>query len=247
MSKNKFTSRYGIDLGKLETISISGNKTLQDKVLILKRNPITGDYVLEPRDIGIQHGINDTVLILKDDETNYSNSFIINNIFSESDTIKTLHTLSIDFRNKKRGMLSIKGKLFARETEQSTNIINFYMFTTGENVSYENVQQNKTLNRHLYDKMLFVFNDYYMNHIDDVYKDFSNLQTVKTQKYYFQPLFTNIKESNSFLLNIDNNPYIEIDHTTDGIFNIHIKCTRLKNNTSTVNWFGELEVILTAT
>lgn len=245
MTNIRFTSKYGIDLGKAETISISGNKTLSDKILILKLNPITGEYFLEPRDIGIQHGINDTTLILKDDVTNYSNTFLIENIYSSSEGEKTLYTLSIDFLNKKRGMLSIKGKIYARE-EQTDKTIHYHVFTTGENISYQNQTDDMTLNRHSYDKMLFIYNDYNLRHVDDVYKDYINISRVLT-KYNFQLLNTTVSQTTLNKLTESALPFIEIDQDTDGLFNIHIKCNALKTDTSTINWFGELEVILTAT
>lgn len=243
-SNIKFNSRYGIDLGKLETVSVTGNKTLSDKVLILRQNPNTGNYYLEPQDLGIQHGENDTILILKDNETNYQESFIFLN-YSQKDE-KSLHNITVDFKTKTQGILSIHGKLLAKEIDND-GTYNNYVFTTGRNMSYDHISQDIALNRHVYDKFLYLYNNGNLRQASNAtYNDYSNLQDIVSTKYYLQPQFSTIGNQNIF---IENNklPYIEIHETSDNVFNINIKCNPLKDNTKQIEWFGNFEIIIAAT
>ena len=240
----KFNSRYGIDLGKIETLSISGNKTLSDKVLILRQNPNTGEYYLEPQDIGIQHGINDTILTLKDDETNYQKSFVFIN-FSELEE-KTLFNLVVDFKNKNQGILSIQGKLLAKEIDLD-GTFNNYVFTTGKNMSYKHIGLDISLNRHIYDKLLYLYNNGVLKSTDnEIYKDEKFLQNVVFGRSYLQPQFSTVGNQGIFI-DSTNLPYIEIDETSDDIFSINIKCNKLRETTKQIEWFGNFEIIVSAT
>ena len=242
MTNIKFNSRYGIDLGSIETISVSGNKALLDKVLILRQNPNSGEYFLEPQDIGIQYGVNDNTLTLKDDETNYSKShvFLSNSQLEE----KTLFTFTLNFKNKSIGMLSIQGKLFAKETD-TNKLFNNYVFTTGRNMSYTHLASNTTLNRHVYDKLLYLFNDREFRQVgSETYKEYAYLNRIGDKKY-LEPIFSTIGNE-GIIIETSKLPYIEIEETSDDVYNINIKCNPFRDSTTNIEWFGNFEIILTA-
>jgi hypothetical protein len=240
----KFNSRYGIDLGAIQTISISGNKTLSDKVLIVRQNPNTGEYYAEPQDIGIQHGVNDTVLILKDSETNYQKSFVFLN-YSEIEE-KTIHNITIDFRNKTQGMVSIQGKLLAKEIDMNGTYHN-HVFTTGRNMTFQHISQDISMNRHIYDKFVYLYNKGNLKSTSvNTYHEYEGLTNIELSRSYLIPQFSTVGTQNIFLEN-SKLPYIEIHETSDNVFNINIKCNHLQTNTKQIEWFGNFEIIVSAT
>jgi len=241
---NKFNSKYGIDLGKLSTISISGSKTLQDKVLILRQNSNSGEYYLEPQDIGIQHGTNDTSLTLKNDNLNYIKSFVFDKKTTINDTDTILNTIRINFSNKQQGMLSIRGTLFAKEVDQK-NIFQNYTFTTGKNLPFKYNTATNYYARHIYDKIIYLYNNGELKQVNE--EKFKKYEDVSTSNIHsLQPMFSTIGGTSTVVSNL-NLPFIEVDETTDGIYNINIKCNPFKSDTKTIEWFGNFEIILTAT
>lgn len=239
-SINKFNSRYGFDLNQIQSISISGSKTLSDKVLILRQDPITLKYYLEPQDIGIQHGINDTTLTLKDDTYHYNKSFIFLNNSQKQN--KLLFTIDVIFDNKTQGIMSISGKLMAKETTVNNTYHN-YIFEIGNALPYNN-SSNIDFVRPIQSKVIFLYNNGTIKQPD---KNYSNYDlSLEVGKNYINPIFSTIA-SDGLSFDLTKKPYFEISETTGNVFEINIFCEPFSELTERIEWFGNIEITVAAT
>jgi hypothetical protein len=238
---NKFNSKYGFDLNQVQSISISGSRTLIDKVLIVRQDPITLKYYLEPQDIGIQHGINDTTLTLKDDTYHYVKSFVfLNNSQLQN---KLLFSIDVDFDNKTQGILSIQGKLMAKETLVDNTFHN-YIFEIGNQLPYDHVTGISYI-RPMQNKSLFLYNNGEIKQIDDeLYTEYKLTNNVT--KKHINPIFSTIA-IDGFDFDLSKSPYIEIQENTDNLYEINIFCNPFSVNTQKIEWFGNIEITVAAT
>lgn len=142
MNNQSFNSNSGFDLGKIQDILISGNKTLSDKLLIMKLNSEDGKYYLLPTEIQNAHGNTSVKVVLGQDNTNYNENFIFLNSSAEVND-KILFSIGIDISDKTQGMISVKGQLFAKHTNTLDEYEQF-IFSTGRTVVYKNRPSDAT-------------------------------------------------------------------------------------------------------
>lgn len=241
-SQIKFNSKYGFDLNSIQSISITGTKTLQDKILILRKNPISQNYYLEPQDIGIQHGINDTTLTLKDNDNNYTKSLVFLN---NSETVeKTIYELPIDITSvSTQGLISINLKLMARETLADGSFHN-HVFEIGDIIPHK-IRGQQQINRNVKNGLLILFNNNDFRLVNSqVYSSYENASsTISTP---INPIFSTMASIGQDL-KIQNLPYLVITETTDNDFVITINVKPISINTRKIEWFGNLEITISVT
>lgn len=260
-----FNSPIGFDLGKIENILISGSKTLDDKVLIVKYDAGRKKYYLIPQDIRTIHGSTSAKFVLGEDDYNYSENFIFSTITEhEFDPTnygsgsgssgasvnvdafidQTILTLGIDIMSKTQGVISLKGQIFAKHYDNS-DAYDYYSFCTGRSVFYENKSFNEIRKRIMYDKYLYLFNSGNVVYVGDKQFEKVNFPN-QTDRQYLIPSFATIGNTDTSF-SLENSPYIEFEESTDGLYLIHIKCNPfIPNKTKYIKWFGNFELTVTA-
>ena len=239
-----FNSPNGFDLGKIENILISGNKTLSDKLLIVKYDGLTGKYILVPQEIKTIHGNTSVKFVLGINNYNYNENLIFTKK-TETTNDEIIFSVGIDIVNKTKGMVSIKGQLLAKHVDTTDTYHNF-IFSTGMNIPYEQKTPMYARTRNLYDKNVYLF-------------DSKNIISVNRQQYIRSEYLDILQKEYlistfSTIGNIEGSistsvlPYIEFNESTNGLFTLNIKCNPLlKEKTKYINWFGNFELTVTAT
>lgn len=238
----KFNSKYGFDLNTIQSISIVGTKTLQDKVLILRQNPISGTYYLEPQDIGIQHGINDTSLTLKDDENHYIKNTVFLNTSENSN--KTIYELPIDMSPEPiQGLISIQLKLMAKETLNDGTFHN-YVFEIGDMIPHF-ISGTSTVYRNVKNNALILFNNNDFRLINKtVHSSYNESDPIISIR--ISPIFSTIASIGGTIKE-ENLPQLNLIETTDNDFVIAIDVKPFSINTRKIEWFGNLEITVSVT
>ena len=243
-----FNSPIGFDLGKIEDILISGNKTLSDKILIVKYDQSKQKYLLVPQEIQTIHGSTSLKIVLGEDDYNYTENLIFSVTTEHTDLTTTnnqsIFTIGVDVAGKKQGIITLKGQLFAKHYDIN-EVYEYYTFCTGRALFQESKSFSEVTKRIAYDKFTYIFNSGNLIFADD--NQYKRLNYNKVlDKQYLIPSFSTIGNSNE-VLKIDNVPYIEITETTDGLYLINIKCNPLLlDQTKYIKWFGNLELTVTA-